>query len=185
MHARIWFVAAVVGMSLGFGHAGAEDAPAPAPARPREPAPTSFRVGGDVLAARSWTVAEIATEFAPHVRDVDWTLKDKPHKSKAIALGALVAAAKPAFDEKMRRHDLSFVVVVRDRDGRTTAFALAELDPELRGTEAWIALDDDAMSLSEKDAPAGLLVTNDLKKTRWLRGIEAIFVLDARKNLPK
>lgn len=43
----------------------------------------------------------------------------------------------------------------------------------------------DAQGLSEKDAPAGLLVTNDVKRSRWVRGIDAIFVLDARKNLPK
>jgi hypothetical protein len=97
------------------------------------------------------------------VQDVDRTLKDKPRKSKAIALAALVKAAKRAFDEKVKHHDLSFVAVVRSRDGYTAAFRLPELDAALRGKEAWGALDDDAAGLSEKDAPAGLLVTNDIK----------------------
>jgi len=180
-------VAVAVGLSLGFGRASAEDAPAPvpAPAPAPAPAPKSFRVEGDVLASRTWTVAEITKELASEVKDVDWTLKERPHKSKALALAALVRAAKPALDENVKHHDLSFVVVVRSRDGYTAAFSLPELDTALRGTEAWVALDDDAVGLSEKDAPAGLLVTNDIKKSRWVRGIDAIFVLDARKNLPK
>ena len=119
------------------------------------------------------------------MKDVDWTLKDKPRKSKAIALAALVKAAKPALDEKVKHHDLSFVVVVRSRDGYTAAFSLPELDAALRGTEAWVALDDDATGLTEKDAPAGLLVTNDVKKSRWVRGLDVIFVIDTLKVLPK
>ena len=170
-------VAMLVGLSLGFARASAEDAAAPAP--------LSFRVAGDVGSPRTWTVAELTKELAAEVKDVDWTLKDVPHKSKAIPLAALVRAAKPVVSEQVKHHDLSFVVVVRSRDGYTAAFSLAELDPALRGTQAWVSLDDDAKGLSEKDMPAGLLVTNDGKKSRWVRGLDAIFVLDARKVLPK
>jgi hypothetical protein len=124
-------------------------------------------------------------EFAAQVKPVTWTFKDSPRVSRSIPLRTLVETARLAIDPARRQHDLSFVVVVRARDGTTSAFSWAELDPALRGTEAWVALDDNAQALSDRDAPAGLLVVNDGKRSRWIRGIEAIFVLDATKVLPK
>jgi hypothetical protein len=148
-------------------------------------APVSLRIAGDVLSAREWTTAEMEKDFSAQVKPVTWTFKDSQRVSRSIPLRALVETAKLETDPARKQHDLSFVVVVRARDGSTSAFSWAELDPALRGTEAWVALDDNAQALSDRDAPAGLLVTNDGKRSRWVRGIDSIHVIDTTKVLPK
>jgi hypothetical protein len=148
-------------------------------------APPSLRVAGDVAQGRGWTTADLAQTFAADLKEIPWTYKEEKHVSRSVPLLAVVQAARLALDPAKKHHDLAFAVAVRARDGYTATFSYAELDPALRGTEAWIALDDNGTPLSDRDAPAGLLATNDGKHSRWVRGIDGIFVIDTTKVLPK
>ena len=92
----------------------------------------------------------------------------------------LIVDTSTALVERLQRFelDLAFVVAVRARDGYTASFSFGELDAMLGGAKAYVALDHDGKPLSEKHAPAELIVTSDKKGSRGVRAIESIEVID-------
>ena len=171
-------VALVLGTLAALASAGgAADAPS-APAAPA-PAALALRVTGDVEAPRSWTNAQLAAEL----RSVPWDFRGTRHTSRAVPLAAVVRASRPRVDPAVRRADLAFTVVVQSRDGKVVTFSQAELDATLHDAQAWVALDDDGVALSDVDAPGSLLVSRDAATARWMRGVTRVHVLDAARTL--
>jgi hypothetical protein len=95
-----------------------------------------------------------------------------------VPLLALVNAAEPKLDPKIKNQQLRFVVVVEGKDGYMATFALAELMPDEGNREVWVAIDMDAKPLADRDAPASLIVPSDQKPERWVHGIKTIRVVD-------
>lgn len=147
----------------------------------------SFRVGGDVQKPGEWTAARLARDFAGKVETVRYTLAGKEHTARCVPLLTLVEAAQPKIDPNRKHHRVSFVVVLRARDGYTVAFSLAELSPDLGNRPVWIALDTDGKPLPENEAPVRLLVPGEgmEHRPRWTFGITTISVLDGAKLAPE
>jgi hypothetical protein len=95
-----------------------------------------------------------------------------------VPLRRVLEASRPRLDPARKRGELAFAVVATGRDGYAVAFSLGELDPALGGVEAWLALDHDGGPLSERHAPAELLVVTDRKASRGVRGLASLRVLD-------
>ncbi|MGE0191449.1 MAG: hypothetical protein AB7T63_05335 [Planctomycetota bacterium] len=63
-------------------------------------------------------------------------------------------------------------------DAYRAAFSFGELDSKLGDAKVFVALDHDGEPLSDKHAPAELIVTSDGKGSRRVRAIETIEVID-------
>lgn len=147
------------------------------------PEPTSAHVvvAGAVEVPGDWTVERIRKDLAAEVREVSFSVEGKPEvtkKARCVSLLALVQAAKPKIDPAIKGHRLAFVVAVRGRDGYTTTFSLGELLPEYGRRDVWVALDLDGAALEPELAPVEILVPADERRSRWVRGVASVTVID-------
>jgi hypothetical protein len=148
-----------------------------------DPVENAVAVAGDVGQGRSWTLAQIKTELAKDSKTLKYTVKGENHAALVVPLLALVNAAAPKLDPRIKNHSLQFVVAVEGKDGYMATFALAELMPADGNKEAWVALDMDDKPLSDRDGPASLIVPTDAKPERWVHGIKTIRVVDLNAAL--
>ncbi|MCA9314628.1 MAG: hypothetical protein KDB73_03980 [Planctomycetes bacterium] len=149
-----------------------------AQAEPDTATALTLQVGGAVEAPSSMTNEELRSRCEDDLEQVTYTIRGEQHQATCIALAKLVAQARPKLPEGRNHPDLAFVVAVRARDGYTASFSFGELDAMLGGAKAYVALDHDGKPLSEKHAPAELIVTSDKKGSRGVRAIESIEVID-------
>jgi hypothetical protein len=147
------------------------------PASPT-PAPAAIAVGGDVGQPGAWTPERIAKDLSGDVREVRFSVRGKAAKARCVPLLALVQAARPKVDPRVKGHRLAFVAAVRGRDGYTATFSLGELLPEYGRRDVWVALDHDGGPLGPDHAPAEVLVPADEKASRWVRGLASVTVVD-------
>ena len=79
----------------------------------------------------------------------------------------------------MRGARLADTVIVTGADGFTVAFALVELDRAFRADPATLCYERDGLPLDAKEGPLRLIVTDDLKKGRWVRQVKSLTVYRA------
>ena len=82
----------------------------------REQQAETFRVEGAVERAGDWTTARLATEFASDVKTVTYNLKGEKGEARCVPLLALLQAAKPRLNPKIKNHQLAFVALARAED---------------------------------------------------------------------
>ena len=150
---------------------------------PSEPQTESFQILGAVERPGAWTAARLEKEFAGEIKTVAYTLRrdKKPEEkgeARCLPLYALIQAAKPLLNPKVKNHPLAFVAVVRGDDGYTIAFSLGELTPQVGGRNVYIALDRNGKPLRGDDGPVQLLSTDDQKPARWVHGVASITLVD-------
>jgi DMSO/TMAO reductase YedYZ molybdopterin-dependent catalytic subunit len=145
--------------------------------------PDAVTIGGNVSHSQSWTTAELSTDFAKQAQTIQYTSKSGKHSALAVPIMALIDAAGPKFDPKIKNHVLRFDVVVEGRDGYTANFALPELMSDFGDRPVWLALDMDGKPLADRDAPASLIVPADKKPGRWVHGIKTIHIFDTTANV--
>ncbi len=141
-------------------------------------------VEGNITKPQTWTAAQLKADFAKDIKTIKYTLKTENHTATAVPLIDLVNAGEPKIDPKIKNHQMHFVVVIEGKDGYLGIFSLADLLPEIGNREAWITLDLDGKPLSDRDAPANLVIPSDLKPERWVHGIKTIRIIDMG-TLPK
>lgn len=139
---------------------------------------SNLRIEGAVYKAGDWTAESLFQDFAGDIKTVSSTLKGVKGEARCIPLLSLVQAAKPRLNAKIKNHQLAFIVIVRAEDGYTVAFSLGELLPAYGKRAVWLALDHDGTPLSEKEAPAELLVPEDEKPSRWVHAVSRITIMD-------
>lgn len=138
----------------------------------------TFSVTGAVSRPTDWTVEELRRKFAGSIRTVEFTLKEKRYASHCLSLLQIVKASSIKTDPDRKNHAVCFAVIVRARDGYSACFSLAELQPDLGGRAAWVALDQDEKPLSPMEGPVKLVVPDDKKPARWVHAITSIVVID-------
>jgi hypothetical protein len=146
----------------------------------------SVHIDGAVSNPSDWTTAHLKEQFASELKQIQYTSKGQQHTSICVALLSVLKAAgaqtdlkmDPTADPKTKNIPLRLAVVVRGNDGYTVVLSLAELLPQIRNEEAWLALDADGNALSDRDGPAKLIVPSDKKPGRSVHGIATISVLD-------
>jgi len=146
----------------------------------------AIHITGAVSKPVEWTTAQLRETFAADLHAVDYTAKDGKHTSRCIPLLSILKSAgvdsavgkNPAADPKAKNQSLHLAIIIRGRDGYVAVFSLAELLPEIGNKPAWVAIDQDNSSLSDRDTPAKLIVPADAKPGRWVHGIDIIQVID-------
>ena len=149
-----------------------------ADAGPETATDLAVRVLGAVEAPSSMTNEQLRASWANYLELVTYTIRGEQHEAACIPLANPVAKARPKMPEGRNHPDLAFVVAVRARDGYTAAFSFGELDGKLGDAKVYVALDFDGKPLSDKHAPAELIVTSDKKGSRGVRAIETIEIID-------
>ena len=143
----------------------------------------SFQILGAVEKPGAWTASRLEKEFAGDIKTVAYILRrdKKPEEkgeARCLPLYALIQAAKPLLNPKVKNHLLAFVAVVRGDDGYTIAFSLGELTPQVGGRSVYIALDRNGKPLRGDDGPVQLLSPDDHKPARWVHGVASITLVD-------
>ncbi|MFL5330844.1 MAG: hypothetical protein ACJ8C4_18250 [Gemmataceae bacterium] len=131
----------------------------------------------------AWTKEKIEAELAAEIKDITYRDKEQSVKARVIPLAKLIASAKPKVDPKRPHRIVSFCAIVRGSDGYTATFSLGELLPEYGAAEVYIALDRNGAPLPTKEQPLSLLVPHDQTRSRWVRGIAEIRVVDLSKGV--
>ena len=195
MNAKFLLYSATIGASLTMAllstpaHAGIEKNAAaaarstPRRARAKSQVTAALTILGAVGKPQRWTNAQLQSEFAGQIKEIDYTLKGTPHKARCLPLLTLLEAVQPRYDTKIKRHNLAFVIALRSGDGYTVTLSMGELLPDYGNKEAWLALDQDGQPLPGNEAPVRLILPGDAKPSRWIQGVSSVTVFDGLKLL--
>ena len=151
---------------------------------PAETAPkpqTTIRIEGAVEKPQTWTLEGLNRDFAKEITTVSYTLKGNKGEARSLPLLALIQAAKPRINAKIKNHPLAFVIFAYGADGYTAAFGLGELLPQYGKRNVWLALDRDGSALPAKESPAELISPDDEKPSRWVHGLIRLRLVDGTK----
>jgi Oxidoreductase molybdopterin binding domain len=143
-------------------------------------------VSGAVDKPGVWTADRLKSELAADLAAISYTSRGHKHTANAVSLLSVLKAAgvqtqlkmDPKADPKIKNFELRLVVVVRGRDGYVAAFSLAELLADVGNRHVWLALDADGQALSPSEGPVRLMVPEDEKPARWIRGVQSIVVVN-------
>ena len=142
---------------------------------------TTIRIEGAVEKPQTWTLESLNRDFAKEITSVSYTLKGNKGEAHCLPLLALIQAAKPRLNAKIKNHQLAFVVFAYGADGYTAAFSLGEMLPQYGKRNVWLALDRDGAPLPAKESPAELLSPDDEKPSRWVHGVIRLRLVDGTK----
>jgi hypothetical protein len=140
--------------------------------------------------ATTLTADQIKTRFANQVKEITYASHGQPHKAHAVSLLAVLQASglnteikmDPNANPRTKMPFLHDAVVVTGRDGYGVAFSVPELLPDIGATDAWLSIDADGAALSAAQAPVQLIVPDDKKPGRWVRGVADISVIDCKSS---
>jgi len=107
------------------------------------------------------------------------TAHGETSQCEGVALAALLQAADAMPAEPLRGAQLGRYVQVDARDGYRAVFALAEFDPTLGGSSAFLVDRCDGAPLGDDVGPLRLVVPGEARPTRWVRQVRAITVIVA------
>jgi Oxidoreductase molybdopterin binding domain len=146
----------------------------------------ALHVGGDVPKPGDWTVMQLRQDFASDIKAIQYSSRGQQHTCNCVPLLSVLNAAgmqselkmNPNADPKTKNYELRIAVVVEGSDGYVVAFSLAELLADIGNRHAWLALDMDGQPLSARDGPVRLIVPDDGKPARWVRGVQTISVVN-------
>ncbi len=134
-------------------------------------------MGGAVASPQAWTPAALTQRFAGQATTLAYTLKGARHTSRAVPLEAILEAAQPKTDPRVKHAVLQGTVIVTGQDGYTVVFSLGELAPDFGREAVWVALGRGRQDRCPTgSAPAELIVPGDVKAGRWVHAIASITV---------
>jgi len=137
-----------------------------------EPAP-SLRV---VVDGKTTVFDHAALAALPQAKVTAAAHDEKPAVWSGVALAELLRHAG-ALDKPLRGKGLALYVRVTATDHYQAVFALSELDPSIVGRTVLLADARDGQALAA-DGPFRLVVPDDKRAARWVRGIVSIEVVD-------
>ena len=137
-----------------------------------EPSP-SLRV---VVDGKATVFDRTALAALPQAKLTAAVHDEKPAEWSGVALAELLRRAG-ALDRPLRGKGLALYVRVTATDHYQAVFALAELDPSIGGKTVLLADARDGQPLAT-DGPFRLVVPDDKRAARWVRGNVSIEVVD-------
>jgi DMSO/TMAO reductase YedYZ molybdopterin-dependent catalytic subunit len=143
---------------------------------------TKLTIRGDVSKPGAWSVDDLKQKFAKEIQTVQFSSgEDKKQKTATgIPLLSLIKASEIKIEKSIRRHDLSFIVILEARDSLRAVFSLAEIIQQSAQPQIWLVWEMDGKPLSEKEAPLRLVSTNG-GASRALYGISSLTMVDGVK----
>ncbi|WP_375445386.1 molybdopterin-dependent oxidoreductase [uncultured Fibrella sp.] len=100
----------------------------------------------------------------------------KEHRYSGIPLVDLLKRAGAPMGSELRGKNLTRYVVVKAADGYEAVFALPELDPEFATRTIILADSVDGAALTATTGPYRIVVPDEKKQARWVRGVTVIDV---------
>jgi tungstate transport system substrate-binding protein len=113
----------------------------------------------------------------PHVEVRAMNRDGKEERYRGVPIGALLAkAGMPAGPQQLRGKLLARCVVVEGSDGYEAVFSMPELSPELGERAVILADSRDGKPLDPAQGTLRIVVPQDPRPSRWVRGVVAIRV---------
>jgi DMSO/TMAO reductase YedYZ molybdopterin-dependent catalytic subunit len=99
---------------------------------------------------------------------------------KGVALFDILNEAGVTLGSQLRGKNLVKYVIIEAADGYEVIFSLPEMDPEFTAQTILLAFEVDGKALPKGEGPFRMVVPNDKKHARWIRGITTIRVAVAK-----
>jgi DMSO/TMAO reductase YedYZ molybdopterin-dependent catalytic subunit len=100
---------------------------------------------------------------------------------EGVLVGELLKRAGAPVGSALRGDALATYVIVRAHDGYEVVFSLAELDPEITGSQIIVPDAVDGKPLADAEGPFRLVAPNDARGARSIRMVERIEVVRLKK----
>lgn len=122
------------------------------------------------------TLAAEALKAMPHSTVTGKDHDGKEHQYAGIPLIDLLKQVGTTIGSELRGKNLTKYVIVKATDGYEAVFALPELDPEFTTRTILLADSVDGAPLTAATGPYRIVVPDEKKQARWVRGVKAIEV---------
>jgi DMSO/TMAO reductase YedYZ molybdopterin-dependent catalytic subunit len=147
------------------------------------PSSDSVLIDGDGIQQTNLSLANLQQK---EMEQISFEMRGEKHTATATSLLALLqkiglqtkVQMGQAHDARQKNAFLHLAILVIGRDGYATVFGLPDLMPNFGNQQAYIAWDMDGKPLDDRHGPAELIIPNDSKPERWVRGIVEIKLID-------
>ena len=132
----------------------------------------AFRVEGQVATPLALSASDIAGLPRAKVAVSD----DSGAKTEyeGVAVVDILRRAGAPLGEALRGPRMTMYVVARGSDGYQVVFALAEFDPAFSNQVILLADRRDGQPLNKREGPLRIIVPEDKRHGRWVRGVVAL-----------
>lgn len=138
----------------------------------------SLTVGGDVHTPLTLTAGDLAAMPRASARVTD------DHGARATYDGVpvvdILKRAGAPLGKELRGPNMTMCVVAGGSDGYKAVFALAEFDPGFTDQVILLADHRDGKALDAREGPLRIVVPNDKRHARWVRGVVSLTVKNTR-----
>lgn len=137
--------------------------------------PRTLSIEGEVLRPLEFSISDLRI-FTPI--EIKATDKDgREHTFKGVRLFDLLDSAGVTLGKQLRGGNLVKYVLVKAEDDYEVIFALPEIDPEFTNQTILLAYEVDGKLLRKGEGPFRMVVPNDKKHARWIRGVTTIKIM--------
>ena len=145
-------------------------------------AEAGVRVSGVGVQTLSLTVADLAS--MPRTTLIVSDRDDQRNKYEGVALEAILTKAGMAFGQSMRGPRLRDFVLAESPDKYGAVFAIAEISEEFSERRIIVADKVNGAPIAGRDGPLRLIVSDEKKHARWVRGVTSLTVRTAAPEEP-
>ncbi|MEZ0609071.1 molybdopterin-binding protein [Fibrella sp. WM1] len=131
--------------------------------------------------AKPLSLEPAAIKAMPHTEVTSKDRDGQLHRYSGVPLIDLLKQAGVKTGSELRGKQLLNYLVVKAADGYEVVFSLPELDPELATRTILLADSADGAALPTGTGPYRIIVPDEKKPTRWVRGVIS---LDLRSANP-
>lgn len=104
-----------------------------------------------------------------------------PVKYSGVEVTHLLLKVDAAQGDKLRGDWLRAFVAIDAKDGYRSVFSLAEFDPEFTDRKIYLVDTRAGAALGETQGPFQIVIPDEKRRSRWVRMVTEIRVLDSRK----
>ena len=139
----------------------------------------TLSVTGDVVKALALTPADLKAMPRSPMNATDE--RGRTAAYDGVLLSEVLRRAGVSNGESLKGKALSTYVLISARDAYQVVFSLAEIDPAVTDSSILLADTMDGHPIPEAQGPLRIIVPHDKQGSRWVRQVEKIEVVHARK----
>jgi DMSO/TMAO reductase YedYZ molybdopterin-dependent catalytic subunit len=140
----------------------------------QEAPPARLAISGEVAKPLNLSAADLQKlpRHTIHAKDHS----GQPVTYEGATLADVLALAGVQFGEPLRGKAMSLYALVRASDGYQVVFALPELDPASTDRTVLLAWTRDGKPLAAPEGPLRIVVPDEKRQARWVRGVVSIAI---------
>jgi DMSO/TMAO reductase YedYZ molybdopterin-dependent catalytic subunit len=150
----------------------------PAHAQTAPSSNATLRVTGEV--ERPLVLSEADLQALPRKHLAVTDEKGTPVTYDGVPVVELLRRAGAPLGKKLRGPQMKLYVVINATDGYRVVFALPEFDPDFTDRVTILADRRDGHPMAPKEGPFRLVVAGEKRHARWVRGVTALDVEEAK-----